>query len=105
MVSSVRQESVCIGRWNVELLTIGRSKLIWVIAASSFVHAPVGAAHGQASTTISVVALSKTAKPSLPERVERFCRHVENFPSSGDANDVQAKQFATKLREAILGIH
>lgn len=77
-----------------------------VVAAWSFLLAHVNAAHGQVKPTssggtISAIGLSTAAKRPLPERVERFCGHVANFPSSGDAHQVQAKRFATKLCESI----
>lgn len=75
------------------------SKLLLVVSASTFLLAHVDAAHAEVERTAT--ALSTTAKRPLPERVERFCRHVENFPSSGDAARVQAKQFATDLCASI----
>jgi hypothetical protein len=72
-------------------------KLLLVVAAWSFLLAHVSVAHGQVESTNP----GSTIKRRLPERVERFCRDVENFPSSGDTHQRQAKQFATKLCESI----
>ncbi len=82
------------------------SKLLLVVAAWSFLLAYVNAAHAQVEPTnsgsaSSAIALNTPAKRPLPNRVERFCRNVANFPSSGEGHQGQAKQFATKLCESI----
>jgi hypothetical protein len=82
--------------------------ILMTIATSAFalLLANVSAAHDQvertnSDTTGTVIALTAPAKRPLPDRVERFCQNVKTFPSSTEAHQAQAKQFATKLCESI----
>lgn len=83
-----------------QLRTICRSNLLLIAATSTLLIAHVDVAYGQSEPANP--SATTAVKPRLPPRVERFCRDVDNFPSSEHAADVQAKQFATRLRDALL---
>ncbi|HRI70845.1 MAG TPA: hypothetical protein PK156_41715 [Polyangium sp.] len=76
-------------------------KTLLLVTAWSFLFTQVNPVHAQVESTTSASASSTTAKRPLPDRVQRFCREVENFPSSSDGPQMQAKQFATNLCAAI----